>query len=380
MESSKKILFVDDEPMVLSALRRETGEWLEPLGLEFVAAHSVDEALAWLEAGAGDCLVVVSDLKMPQKKGSELLKEVMQRWPLVSTILLTGFSEMEEIKACIRSGIISFIQKPWDSDFLQTEILRGVDLARMRRERQEHLARMEEELSWAKRIHNHILVPTSQLPTQPQTGIASRLQASSANGGDFYRFYPGPDQDLLVCLGNLDTPGVRGTYFALIIRDVLDQIVHRHQAAGTVDPATILGDLNRQLMEARIQLPGVIMNLTVLQIQASQHRVRHACAGGDEFLQVRQGQAVNHHLPSPPLGYKNGLAFHTQSYSHEPGDLLILASQGTRSQRCQTLETVAGSLAPDWPASRLATHVLDQLMSACTDGVPEDATVIVIRG
>ena len=66
-----------------------------------------------LDADHEDCQAVVSDLKMPQRKGSELLLEIARRWPTLGTILLTGFSDMDEIKDCIKAGIVSFLQKPW---------------------------------------------------------------------------------------------------------------------------------------------------------------------------------------------------------------------------------------------------------------------------
>jgi len=81
--ASWSVLCVDDEPSILSALRRV----LRAEGCRILTASSGAEALALLEAEPVD--VVVSDMRMPVMDGARLLAEVRARWPGTARVLLT---------------------------------------------------------------------------------------------------------------------------------------------------------------------------------------------------------------------------------------------------------------------------------------------------
>jgi HD-like signal output (HDOD) protein/CheY-like chemotaxis protein len=86
-----RILFVDDEPMLLDAMRRllraKRPAW------EVACASSGQRALALLDAGSFD--VVVSDMRMPGLDGASLLKLVRERQPQAVRIVLSGFADEE---------------------------------------------------------------------------------------------------------------------------------------------------------------------------------------------------------------------------------------------------------------------------------------------
>ena len=83
------VLCVDDEPSILSALKRV----LRSEDCKVLQAGSGTEALALLEQHPVD--VVVSDMRMPGMDGAELLAQVRARWPTTSRILLTGYADMK---------------------------------------------------------------------------------------------------------------------------------------------------------------------------------------------------------------------------------------------------------------------------------------------
>ena len=87
----KRILFVDDEPMVLKGLQRTLrkmrNEW------EIAFASNGKEALDILDAHAMD--VIVTDLRMPEIDGAQLLTEVKKRHPRVVRIILSGHVKHE---------------------------------------------------------------------------------------------------------------------------------------------------------------------------------------------------------------------------------------------------------------------------------------------
>lgn len=115
-EPPSRVLFVDDEPSILNALKR----LFRSQKLEILTAGSGREGIALLEKAPVD--LVISDMRMPEMDGAQLLEEVFSRWPETKRILLTGFSEASSTIAAINRGKIwCYIAKPWnDEDLLVT--------------------------------------------------------------------------------------------------------------------------------------------------------------------------------------------------------------------------------------------------------------------
>jgi response regulator RpfG family c-di-GMP phosphodiesterase/tRNA A-37 threonylcarbamoyl transferase component Bud32 len=118
-----RVLFVDDEERILTALRAmfrshyhvftaENGT----LALEFVKRFGIH--------------VVVSDQRMPGMAGVELLRQVKEAAPATVRILLTGYSDLAAIVGSINDGeVFRFVKKPWDNADLQKTLSDGVAIA-----------------------------------------------------------------------------------------------------------------------------------------------------------------------------------------------------------------------------------------------------------
>ena len=96
-ETTRTILLVDDERNILLALKRELHEWARERGLDVLVATSGKEGLQIVEKHGGAIEIIISDLRMPEMKGSDFLAEVKERYPDILTMMLTGYSETEEI-------------------------------------------------------------------------------------------------------------------------------------------------------------------------------------------------------------------------------------------------------------------------------------------
>jgi len=105
------ILCVDDEPSILSALRR----LFRARGLQVKVAEGGAAGLALLESETVD--LVISDMRMPEMDGVAFLEQVRQRWPDTMRLLLTGYADINSIMGAINRGeIYRYIAKPWDDN------------------------------------------------------------------------------------------------------------------------------------------------------------------------------------------------------------------------------------------------------------------------
>lgn len=113
----KTLLLVDDEENVTLALVR----LLRKDGYQILTANSASEALKILENHFVD--VVLTDQRMPEMSGVELLLEVKHRFPHAVRLLLSGYVDLESMKAAINQGAIyKYLTKPWDNDVLRCTV------------------------------------------------------------------------------------------------------------------------------------------------------------------------------------------------------------------------------------------------------------------
>jgi DNA-binding NtrC family response regulator len=125
------LLFVDDEPNILSSLRR----LFRPLGYRILTAESGAAGLEIL--GKEEVDLVVSDMRMPSMDGAHFLEAVRQRWPGVTRILLTGYSDINStVNAINRGEIYRYIAKPWDDHDITLIVREALERRRLENENQ----------------------------------------------------------------------------------------------------------------------------------------------------------------------------------------------------------------------------------------------------
>ncbi len=119
----KKILFIDDNPDLLRSLRRMLRVMRSEWEMEFV--ESGREALEVLEKESYD--VVVSDIRMPEMDGVQLLTEIKKLYPRTVRIALSGQSDQEVVLRSV-GPTHQFLAKPCDADTLKAVVKRSCAL------------------------------------------------------------------------------------------------------------------------------------------------------------------------------------------------------------------------------------------------------------
>ena len=113
--ASEHVYVVDDEPKVRAVLRKT----LERAGLDVSCFASADDCLAGLDAG--NCNLLITDVRMPEKDGVELLMEVKKARPWLPVLVVTGFGDVPMAVRALKAGAAEFIEKPLKRDsFLET--------------------------------------------------------------------------------------------------------------------------------------------------------------------------------------------------------------------------------------------------------------------
>jgi DNA-binding NtrC family response regulator len=114
-----RVLIIDDEDIVRISCQRI----LVPEGYEVKTTKSAAEGLGLLAQDAVD--VVLTDLKMPDIDGMQVLKKVKEEWPDIEVIMITGYQTINTAVEAIKLGAFDYIENP----FTPGAIVEAIDKA-----------------------------------------------------------------------------------------------------------------------------------------------------------------------------------------------------------------------------------------------------------
>ena len=160
--ASSKVLVVDDEQSVATTIKAI----LQLDGNEVTAVTSGKEALALLRDNEYD--VVLTDLRLDDLDGIEILRETQKLWPDTVSIMLTGYASLESAVSALRSGAYDYLIKPSDVDELRATIGRALE----RRQLRQRLVELEQ----LDKLKTQFLSMASHELRTPLTAVSGFMQ------------------------------------------------------------------------------------------------------------------------------------------------------------------------------------------------------------
>lgn len=142
-----KMMVVDDEPDNLDLLYRTFRRDFQ--------VYKADSGIKALEilGEEGEVAVIISDQRMPEMKGTEFLSRTVPDFPNTMRIILTGFTDVEDLVDAINSGqVYKYITKPWDPNELKGVVKRAVETYELLKQKTLELQRAEAQMALLKAI------------------------------------------------------------------------------------------------------------------------------------------------------------------------------------------------------------------------------------
>ena len=131
-----KLMVVDDELDNLELLQRTFRK-----DFRVFRAEGSLQALEIL-AQEGEMAIIISDQRMPVMNGSEFLAKTVERFPDTIRILLTGYTDVEDLVEAINSGkVYKYITKPWSTEELKAVVKQATETYRVVKRRTDELSR-----------------------------------------------------------------------------------------------------------------------------------------------------------------------------------------------------------------------------------------------
>ncbi len=179
------ILLVDDEQSILDALQRALGG----LDAVIIMANDGQEAINIINKSVPH--IIVTDLRMPNMDGLELLSRIQQTNPSIQTILITGHGTIDDAVAAMKKGAYDFITKPFKKQQIMAVVQRAMEKVSLINENvalKEKLKKSRKtDIDWGKsRIFKELLERSAQAAKSEATII---LMGESGTGKEVLANY-----------------------------------------------------------------------------------------------------------------------------------------------------------------------------------------------
>jgi phosphoserine phosphatase RsbU/P len=322
------VLLVDDEQSILNALSRELREWAVSRSLELLTAISAIKGLEILSQRGEDAVIVVSDLRMPEMKGSDFLLRVRDAYPDVVTILLTGYSETEEVQKAVKAGIFSYMLKPWDGEYLVAEIQKAFEHGELKRQNTRYMKTMVEELKWAGEMQKAILKPNLPSSAGVEFRVSYRPLPSLYCGGDYYDAIALSPSRYLLLVGDVAGHGVRAAMVTGMLKAVIYPEYVRASLGKDFSPAAFLSWLNSRMNFELRAASGLIITLFAGVLDVEAGLFKYSNAGQNYPIVIRAGEIIELPTSGSGLGYSSDVFYTEQTIIVRPGDILNLYTDG----------------------------------------------------
>ena len=323
MAETPKILVVDDEPdlepLMLQRMRRD----IRKRRYQFVFAHNGLEALEVLEQDP-TVDMVLSDINMPRMDGLALLSQIAKVAPNLRSVIISAYGDMKNIRTAMNRGAFDFVTKPIDFDDLRVTIDRTLrHLAEWREAiaSRDKLITLQNELDVATKIQQSIL-PTV-FPSSDAYDVFGHMVAARNVGGDFFDILRLEYGRIGLAIADVSDKGVPAALFMMSTRTLL-----KGTAIGGSEPGEVLQEVNDQLCEDNDAEMFVTVLYAVYDPQTKQLTYSN---GGHDSPLIIHADGTSTLLPLTrgiALGVMPGLTYNQQTVTLEPGDTVILYTDG----------------------------------------------------
>ncbi len=129
-ESKGLVLVVDDEPDVRKVVRIT----LEKAGYDVVEAEDGEKGIEEIKKGENSLLLnlIITDIRMPNMNGIDVLNYYRKEWPSIPLIVLTGFPDLDMATSMLQHGISDYLVKPVEAEKLRASVAKALEQREVR--------------------------------------------------------------------------------------------------------------------------------------------------------------------------------------------------------------------------------------------------------
>jgi phosphoserine phosphatase RsbU/P len=327
MSVTPKILVVDDEADLEILIRQRFRKQIRDDLMRFEFAQNGVQALNKLDEHQ-DIDVVLSDINMPEMDGLTLLQKIGERNdPLLKSVIISAYGDMENIRTAMNRGAFDFLTKPIDFGDLETTIARTLqqqDVIRQATRDREQLLMVKNDLNTAAMIQQSILPQTfPPFPQRTEFDIYAQMVPAKEVGGDFYDFFFLDEDRLAFVIGDVSGKGVPAAIYMAVSRTLLKAV-----ATQVVNPGETLRRINTMLIPEGSGRMFVTIFYGVLNTRTGDMQFSY---GAQPPPYIRKNDGSVEQVKQDGgflLGMMEGMEYDSHKVVLRPGDTVLLYTDG----------------------------------------------------
>jgi len=261
---------------------------------------------------------------------------------------------------------------------LAPQIASSVENARLYEELGQREKRMEDDLKAARKLQS-VLLP-KEAPEIRGLEMALNLRPAREISGDIYDFFEHGDEYAVIAFGDVSGKGAAAALYGALVSGLLRSLAPRRRG-----PASLMRALNEVLLERKIDAQYV--TLTLLLWSSRERRFVMANAGAVPPMICRKGEILKLRVEGVPLGLLDEREYDEVTFDAEPGDVILLYSDGVQDQTNDDeeeygrhrLASVLKASCAETPAEIVSAVTKDLAAFRGTAPDFDDQTLIAIR-
>lgn len=374
------ILLVDDEEQILKSVKREISPWLNSKKLELKTALSGMEALKLIKNHHDQIKVVITDIRMPNMKGSDLVQTIHEQYPEIACILLSAYSDANELSKSIAARVCSYITKPWETDSLIHEIEKGLHVYQQRKNSQQNKARIQ-QLTAAGELQRKLFgnsIPETDLIN---INIVYEPAGISECSGDYYEIFELGGNRFLFLLGDVSGHGYPAALIGTMQKSIVRHEYVRHYENTEISPSGFLEWLNNRINVECRNIPDVFIPFTAVLLDLDKRKVIAANAGHTPVYHIRGSVLKRLQSEGQPIGLHMNVQYEELEYDLLPRDQLLMYTDGLLPGKKKSLTQLEQSIAYLHGSTNFAEVLKNKIQHQYSTGrnYNDDLTIISVK-
>lgn len=320
------ILFIDDEGHVLQSIKRSLYRWFKDKDFNAHFSSNSKEALEYVKNNYQDIGVIITDQQMPDLSGSKLLNIVANRYPDIIFVILSGHSTFEDFDDFVKVGITSFISKPWDKERLKEEIIKSVNLYKLKKENNELKKRLNNELEIAKEFQRSLLEIEGLDKLPFKFNITYIPSPVSGVSGDYYDLLKIDNHRYLILLGDVSGHGIKPAFITITLKNIMQhQFFKSDNFSSSLD---FMKWLNNRVYELLGRLNDLFLSFSLILLNLDERSIEIVNAGQPPIIIKRDNAYITVDSNNMVLGIEKDKEFISSKYKIIDNDEILILSDG----------------------------------------------------
>ncbi len=320
------ILLVDDEKPILRALERELSNLADEISLEIKSFTNPLVALSYIKEYPEKTAVLISDQRMAELKGCDFIGKAKEINDRIVPILLTAYTDTDDIINTIRTGIFSFILKPWNRDDLEREVRKAFHRYKNENAYRTSAEQLRVEFIGGGLTQEKFLAPRFEKDDRFSFSVNYKPQLSC--GGDYYDLIRINEDNYLIAIGDVSGHGIKAAFITFILKTITNEATFSRLLNTDVSLSRIMAYLNHRVSQVISSIQPLFISFCLCHMNLRDRTMTVSNGGHMPPLIIRDGKLLEMESQGTAMGFLTDIAYSDSRLSLRDKDRIVLYTDG----------------------------------------------------